>query len=106
VKPVGSRCIFKTKRNPDGSTCDKAHLVIKGYEQTDFGETYAPVGQLTIFGYLISLVRRCGWIIDHWDIVTMFLNTDVDDDDIYMVLPESSPEGHEDTHTYAPPIIV
>jgi len=106
VKPVGSRWVFKTKRNPDGSTRYKACLVIKGYEQTDFGETYAPVGKLTTFRYLISLVGRCGWNIDHLDVVTAFLNPEVDDDDIYMVLPEWWPDGHEDTRRYAPPIIV
>ena len=31
VKPVGSRWVFKAKRNPDGSTRYKARLVIKGY---------------------------------------------------------------------------
>ena len=35
VKPVGSRWVFKTKRNTDGSTRYKARLVIKGYKQTD-----------------------------------------------------------------------
>jgi len=103
VKPVGSEWVFKTKRNPDGSTRYKARLVIKGYEQTDFGETYAPVGKLTTFRYLISLVGRCGWHIDHMDVVTAFLNPEVDDDDIYMVLPEGWPEGLD---AHSPPIIV
>jgi len=44
VKPIGSKRVYKTKRNPHGSTQYKALLVIKGYEQTDFGETYPPVG--------------------------------------------------------------
>jgi hypothetical protein len=48
-KPIGSKWVFKTKRNPDGSTRYKARLVIKGYEQMDYGETYAPVGKLTTF---------------------------------------------------------
>ena len=104
VKPVGSRWVFKTKRNPNGSTQYKARLVIKGYEQTDFSETYAPVGKLTTFRYLISLVRRCGWNIDHLDVVTAFLNPDVDDDDIYMVLPEGWPAGNEDMRMYAHPL--
>jgi len=43
VSLVGSRCAFKTKRNPDGSTQYKARLVIKGYEQPNIGETYAPI---------------------------------------------------------------
>jgi hypothetical protein len=83
VKPVGSRWVFKTTRYPDGSTRYKACLVIKGYEQTDFGETYAPVGKLTTFQYLIALVGRCGWNINPLDVFTAFLNPDVDDDDIY-----------------------
>jgi len=102
VKPVGSRWVFKTKRNPDGSTRYKTRLVIKGYEQTDFGETYTPVSKLTTFWYLIPLVGRCGWNIDNLDVVTTFPNPDVDDNDIYMVLPEGWP--HKDMH--APPIIV
>ena len=48
-KPIGSKWVFKTKRNPDGSTRYKARLVIKGYEKMDYGETYAPVGKLTTF---------------------------------------------------------
>jgi hypothetical protein len=42
VKPIGSKWVYKTKHNPDRSTWYKARLVIKSYEHTDFGETYAP----------------------------------------------------------------
>jgi hypothetical protein len=101
VKPIGSKWVYKTKRNPDGSTLYKARLVIKGYEQTDFGETYAPVGKLTTFRYLISLIGRYGWNMDHLDVVTAFLNPEIDDDDIYMTLPEGWPEGSN-----APKIVV
>jgi hypothetical protein len=101
VKPIGSKWVYKTKHNPDGTIRYKARLVIKGYEQTDFGETYAPVGKLTTIRYLISLVVRCGWHIDHLDVVTAFLNPEVDDDDIYMTLPEGWPEG-----PYSPTIVV
>jgi hypothetical protein len=93
VKPVGSRWVFTTKCNPDGSTPHKAHLVIKGYDQTDFGETYPPVGKIATFRYLILLVGRCALIINHFDLVTAFLNPEFDDDDIYMVLLEGWPHG-------------
>jgi len=92
VKPIGSKWVYKTKYNPDGSTWYKARLVIKGYEQTDCGETYAPVGKLTMFRYLISLIARYGSNMDHLDVVTAFLNPKIDDD-IYMTLPEEWPEG-------------
>jgi len=101
VRPIGSKWVYKTKHNPDGSIWYKARLVIKGYEQTDFGETYAPVGKLTTFRYLISLIRRYGWNMDHLDVVTAFLNPEIDDDDIYITLPEGWPEGLN-----APKIIV
>jgi hypothetical protein len=101
VKPIGSKWGYKTKHNPDGSTLYKARLVIKGYEQTDFGDTYAPVGKLTTFRYLISVIGRYGWNMDHLDVVTAFLIPEINDNDIYMTFPEGWPEGHN-----APKIIV
>jgi len=67
VKPIGSKWVYKTEHNPDRSTRYKARLVIKGYEQTDFGETYVPIGKLTTSGYLISLIGKygTGWNMDH-----------------------------------------
>jgi hypothetical protein len=50
--------------------------MIKGYEQTDYGEMYAPFGKLTIFRLLISLAIRDGWNIDHLDVVSTFLNSE------------------------------
>jgi len=93
VKPIGSKWVYKTTHNPDGSTRDKARLVIKGYEQMDFGETYVPIGKLTTFRYLISPIGRYGWNMDHLDVVTAFLNPEIDDDDIYMTLLEGWSEG-------------
>jgi hypothetical protein len=90
-----------TTHKLDRSIRYKAWLVIKEYEQTDFGETDAPVGKLTTFRYLISLLGRYRWNIDHLDVVITFLNPEIDNDDIYMPLPERWPEGHN-----APKIIV
>jgi hypothetical protein len=96
VKPIGSKWVYKTKHNPDGTIRYKACIVIKRYEQTDFGETDAPVGKLTTFRYLISLVGKHGSNIDHLDVVTAFLNPAIDDDDIYMTLPDGWPEGRNE----------
>jgi len=65
----------------------KACLVIKGYEQTDFGETYAPVRKLTTFRYLISV--REMWMENR----------------SYRCLPEG-PDAHTHAHAHTPPIIV
>jgi len=101
VKPIGSKWVYKTKPNSDGSPRYQALLVIKGYKQLDFGESYAPVGKLTTLRYLISLIGRYGWNMDHLDAVAVFLNPEMDDEDIYMTLPEGWPEGLN-----APKIIV
>ena len=37
--PIGSKWVFKTKRNPDDTIRYKVRLVIKGYMQSDWGET-------------------------------------------------------------------
>ena len=95
VMPTGSKWVYMTKHNPDGTTRYNARLIIKRYEQMDFGETYAPVGKLTTFGYLISLIGKYGtrWNMDHLHVYTAFLNPKIDDDDICMTLPEGWPEG-------------
>jgi len=88
-----SKWVYKTKHKPDRSTEYKAPLLIKWYEQTDFGEIYVPVGKLTTFRYLISLVGQYGtqWTMDHLEVVTAVRNPEIDDDDIYMTLPERFP---------------
>ena len=62
------------KTNPDGSQRFKARLVIKGYEQTDIGETFAPVAKLASLRMILALAALNGWEIDHMDMVTAFLN--------------------------------
>lgn len=90
VKPIGSKWIYKTKCNPDGSTRYKARLVIQGFQQVpgvDFNETYAPVSKLTTLRLLLSLAAQYNWTIDHMDVVTAFLNPKIDREHIYMTLP-------------------
>lgn len=90
VKPIGSKWVYKTKRNPDGSTRYKSRLVIRGFQQVsgiDYGETYAPVSRLTSFRLLVSLAAQYGWVIDHLDVVTAFLNPRIDRENVYMTLP-------------------
>jgi hypothetical protein len=99
-KAIGSKWVFKTKRNPDGSTRIKARLVIKGFEQRrgqDFDETYAPVGKLTTLRYLLGLAAKQRWSINHMDVVTAFLNPTIDRDDVYMALPPGIPRASSDS---------
>ena len=90
ARPISSKWVYKTKRNPDGSTRFKSRLVICGFQQVegiDYGETYAPVSRLTSFRLLISLAACYGWAIDHLDVVTAFLNPKIDREHVYMLLP-------------------
>ena len=96
IKPIASKWVFKTKTNPDGSIRHKARLVIKGYMQTNWGDTYAPVGKLTTFRYLISMAASHGLAIDHLDVVTAFLNPEVDDTELYMEVPEGWDDGNHE----------
>jgi len=93
VKQIGTKWVFKTKHHPDSTIRYTAHQVIQGYEQKYFGETYAPVGKLTTFRYLITQVGKHYWIIDHLDVVTALLNPEVKDDYIYPTQTEGRLEG-------------
>ena len=86
-KAIGCRWVYKTKNNHDGSVRYKARLVIKGYEQSLVGETFAPVARLTSFRALIALCARFGWPLHHMDVVTAFLNPAVEGE-IFMQLPD------------------
>jgi hypothetical protein len=93
VKSIVSKGVYKTKHNADGTMRYIARLVMKCYEQTDFGGTYAPVGKFNTFWYLLSMFGNHGWHINLLDLVTAILNPGIDDDDIYMTMCERSPEG-------------
>ena len=85
--PIGCKWVYILKTNPDGSRRFKARLVIRGYEQTDIGETFAPVAKLVSLRMILALSASKGWEVDHMDVVTAFLNPPVNDE-IYMSLPE------------------
>jgi len=44
----------------------------------DFDETYAPVGKLTTLCYLLCFMASNSWNSDHLDVVTAFLNPEID----------------------------
>jgi len=87
LKAISNKWVFKTKTNFDGTKRYKARLVIRGYEQADYGETYAPVAKLATFRILIAMTAIHGWELDHMDVVTAFLNPPVQGN-IYMKPPE------------------
>lgn len=84
---VDSKWVFKIKRNPDGSIKKfKARLVARGFTQRpgiDFDETYSPVVKFTSLRIMLSIAAYYDMEIHQMDVITAFLNADIDTD-IYM----------------------
>ena len=85
-KLIGSRWVFAIKR--DGTF--KARLVAKGYTQIpgiDFTDNFAPVINDVTFRMMIVLMIVKGWQGRIIDVVTAFLNGDLEEE-VYLEVPE------------------
>lgn len=90
-----TKWVFKIKRNPqEESQRFKARLVARGYEQIqgeDYNETFCPVVRFNTLRCLFAVAARKDYDIDHLDVITAFLNGDLDEE-IYIELPEGLAE--------------
>ena len=92
MKAISSRWVYKKKINPDGSTRFKARLVVRGFEQPeDNSPTYAPVAKIATYRVLLALSASRKWRNTQLDVKTAFLNPSIDDDDIFIKLPQGIP---------------
>ena len=95
-KLVDSKWVFKVKRNSDGSIARyKARLVARGFTQehgVDYNETFAPTVRVMSLRVLMALVAFHDWEAEQLDVVTAFLEADIDEE-IYM----RQPEGYRQT---------
>ncbi|KAE8253847.1 hypothetical protein A4X06_0g1181 [Tilletia controversa] len=93
-KAVGSRWVYKLKLDEDGKAARrKARLVAQGFSQVegiDFTETFAPVARLDTLRALLAMTVHHGWTILQLDVVTAYLNGDLDEE-VYM----EQPPGYE-----------
>ncbi|CAN6708410.1 unnamed protein product [Malus baccata var. baccata] len=75
-KAVGSRWIYKTKFNSNGTIeRQKAQLVTCGFTQTygiDYKETFAPVAKMNIVRVLLSVAVNHEWPLFQMDVKKMF----------------------------------
>jgi len=93
--PLSSRWVFKTKELPDGGIRHQAWLIIRGCVQTagldyDADEIYAPVAKLQSLRILLALAAIEDCEIDQMDVVTAFLNPEIDGG-VYMKIPDGLP---------------
>ncbi|GMF55760.1 unnamed protein product [Phytophthora fragariaefolia] len=76
-RAVGTKWVFKIKRNADGSIEKyKARHVAKGFVQKygiDYTETFSPVVKYVTLRMIIAIAKYFGWPIDQLDEVTAFL---------------------------------
>ena len=90
-KAIGSKWIFKQKRDSDGNVERfKARLVAQGYNQThgvDYDETFSPVVRFESIRAVIALAAKNGIQLQQMDVKTAFLNGELLET-IYMKQPE------------------
>ena len=94
-KLIGSRWLFKVKRNADGSVNKfKARLVAQGFTQKygiDFNETFAPVAKQSTVRTVLAIAAGKDLEAEQVDVDTAFLFAPIDDE-LYI----KQPDGFED----------
>ena len=87
---IGSKWVFKIKRNADGSIDRyKARLVAQGYSQKegiDFEETFSPVARFTSIRTILALANELNLEVHQMDVQTAFLHGKLSEE-IYMEQP-------------------
>lgn len=89
-KVVQCKWVFHVKNSANGEVRYKARLVARGFTQTygeDFTETFAPVVRNSTLRLLFALSVNLNLSIDHVDVTTAFLNSDLNEQ-IFMTQPE------------------
>lgn len=82
---VPCRYVFRVKKYVG----PKVRIVAKGFRQVhgvEYSETYAPVASFSIFRCFLSIVAHFDLECDQMDVVTAFLNGDLDKE-IFMEVP-------------------
>ncbi len=94
MKVIGSMWKFKLKRDPNGNAIKyKARLVARGdHQQPDWNSVFAPTVRYTSLRMILALACHNDWEIEQMDVVTAFLNAEVETD-----ICMEQPQGHMTT---------
>jgi hypothetical protein len=100
-KAIGSRWVFKIKRNVDGSIDRyKGRLVAKGYSQRpgiDFDEVFSPTAKWAALRTILAQAALEGAHIESVDISNAYLNGVLDEEiEVFMEQPEGFHQGDDD----------
>ena len=97
-RAIGSRWVFKEKRDGNGRTVRyKARLVAQGFSQkygVDYDEVFAPVARQTTMRLLLSIAGARKYHVMQYDIKSAFLNGKLEEE-IYMKQPPGFQEGNK-----------
>jgi hypothetical protein len=95
-KAIGSKWVFKVKRNPNGTVERyEAHLVAKGFGQhpgVDFDETFAPTTKWAALRAILALAALKNLELESINISNAYLNSELHDVNMYMQQPDGFAE--------------
>jgi hypothetical protein len=95
-KAIGSKWVFKVKRNPDGTVKRyKARLVAKSFGQrpgVDFDETFPPTTKWAALRAIPALAALENLELESINISNAYLNGELHDVDVYMQQPDGFAE--------------
>ena len=96
-KAVGSRWVFKLKKDFNGTIVYKARLVAQGFSQRygiDYNDVFAPVARTTTLRMLLPVSGERKYKVSHYDIKTAFLNGTLEEE-IFLKAPVGFEQGSQ-----------
>ncbi|KAI5333016.1 hypothetical protein L3X38_023145 [Prunus dulcis] len=98
---VGSRWVYRVKKNSDGSVArHKARLVVQDFSQAhglDFSETFSPVVRHTTVRLVLSIAAMNRWSLRQLDVKNVFLHGDLEEE-VFMRQPQGFEDSKYPTH--------